>query len=163
MKKALALVCLAAAVAALAACNDNNSSPTAASSPTPAPNPSPSPGGCTQTTLATATRPLTRDVLDSTAFTTTQAGPVTVTVDWTNQQANVGAFIVQAGTCTAQRFNRSNCSFLAESGNDKPHKIQVSLPAGSYELLLDDFGAGGGVKGASSETATVRIVQSTGC
>ncbi len=159
MSKVLASLCLAAAAAALAACNDNNT-PTAATSPSPAPNPTASPTGCTQTTLATATRSLTRDVLDSTPFTVTQSGPVQITVDWQNAQTNVGAFIVQAGSCTAQRFNKSNCSFAAQSGNDKPHKMSINLTPGSYELLLDDFG---GVKNASSETATVQIVQSTGC
>ncbi len=162
MSKILASLCLATAAIALAACNDSNT-PTAASSPTPAPNPTSSPTGCTQTTLATATRSLTRDTLDSTPFTVTQAGRVDITVDWQNAQANVGAFVVQAGSCTAQRFNRSNCSFAMQSGNDKPHKMSVNLAAGSYELLLDDFGAGGGVKNASSETATAQIVQSTGC
>ncbi len=162
MSKILASLCVAAAAIALGACNDSNT-PTAASSPTPAPNPTASPTGCTQTTLVTATRPLTRDVLDSTPFTVTQSGPIQVTVDWQNAQTNVGAFIVQAGSCTAQRFNKSNCSFAAQSGNDKPHKFSVNLTPGSYELLLDDFGAGGGVRNASSETATVQVVESSGC
>ncbi len=119
--------------------------------------------GFTQTTLATTTRSISRDVLDSTPFTTTSSGRVDITVDWKNDQANVGAFLVQAGTCTAQRFNRTNCTFLAESGIDKPHRMSASLPAGSYQLLLDYFGAGAMAKNASAETATVQIVQSTGC
>jgi len=155
MSKLLAPVCLAAAALALG-CNDNNSTPTAASSPTPAPNPSPA--ACTGTTPATATRPLTRNGLDSTPFTTTAAGHVDITVDWQDPDANVGAFVVQADSCTPQRFNKEGCSFLIQSGGDKPHKMGVDLPAGSYELLLDYFG--GGAKGSSSETATVQVVQS---
>ncbi len=125
--------------------------------------PAASPPGCTQTTLATATRSLTRDVLDSTPFTVTQSGRIDITVDWHNAEANVGAFVVQAGSCTAEHFKRSS-SFVAQSGNDKPHKMTVNLTAGSYELLLDDFGVGSGVvRNASSETATVQVVESSGC
>jgi hypothetical protein len=139
---------------------------TAAPNPSPSPSPSatPSPTGCTQTNLASASPALSWNVLSSTAFTTTQDARVDITVDWQNANANVGAYVVQAGTCTQQRFNNRNCSFLLASGDDKPHVMSANLPAGSYELLLNDFGAGGGSRaGDSSETASVQIVQSTGC
>jgi len=159
MSKLLASLCLAAATLALGSCDDDDT-PTAASTPTPAPNPSPTPVGCTQTTLATETRTLARNDLVSTPFATTEAGRVDVTVDWQDAESNVGAFIVEAGTCTPQRFNREGCPFLLQSGDDKPHTMSADLPAGSYELLLDYFGGGAGA--SSSETATLEIVQSTG-
>ena len=63
------------------------------------------------TTLATASPALSWNVLNSTAFTTTQSGQVDITVDWHNAEANVGAFVVQAGSCTAEHFKKSSCSF----------------------------------------------------
>jgi hypothetical protein len=153
VSKVLAPLCLAAV--ALAGCNGNNSTPTSPATPTPAPNPSPT--ACAATTLATATKPLSWNVLDSTAFTTTTAGHVDITVDWTNAQSNVGAFLVESGSCTQQRFNKGDCTYLIQSGEDKPHKLGVDLPAGSYELLLNYFGSG--TRGSSSETATVQVVQ----
>ncbi len=163
MTKALVFACLAAPMALLVGCNDNTTTPTAAN-PSPSPSASPSPTGCTQTTLVTATPMLSWNVLNSTAFTTTQAGTVDITVDWQNASTNVGAFVVQAGTCTQQNFNKSKCTFVLASGNDKPHKMSASLPAGSFELLLNDFGGGTrGTGASSSETATVQIVQSSGC
>jgi hypothetical protein len=164
MTKALACVCLATAVAALTACNNDNNPAAPNPSPSPSPSATPSPTGCTQTTLASASPALSWNVLNPTAFTTTQDARVDITVDWQNASTNVGAFVVQAGTCTQQRFNNQNCTFLLSSGDDKPHVMSANLPAGSYELLLNDFGAGGGSRGAgSSETASVQIVQSTGC
>jgi hypothetical protein len=154
VSKVLAPVCLAAVVA-LAGCNDDNANPAAPATPTPAPNPSPS--ACADTTLATATKPLSRNVLDSTAFTTTAAGHVDITVDWTNAQSNLGAFVVESGSCSQQRFNKGDCTFLIQSGEDKPHKLGIDLPAGSYELLLNYFGSG--TRRSSSETATVQVVQ----
>lgn len=39
--------------------------------------------------------------------------------------------------------------------------MSVDLPAGSYELLLDNFGTGSPARNGS-ETATVQVVESTG-
>jgi hypothetical protein len=158
MTRVLASLCLAAAAASLVACGGDDNGPTASSSPSPTPTPTPASTGCTQTTLATATRALTWNILDTTPFTTTQAGRVDVTVDWRDAGSNVGAYVVEAGTCTAQRFNNGNCSFLVSSGGDKPHQLSANLPAGAYELLLQNFGGGR----SSSETATAQIVESTG-
>jgi hypothetical protein len=160
MTKVLACVCVAAAAAALSACNDNNNP--AAPNPSPSPTATPSPTGCTQTSLASVTPTLSWNVLNSTAFTTTQDARIDITVDWQNASTNVGAYVVQAGTCTQQNFNSQKCSFLLGSGDDKPHKLSGNLPAGSYELLLNNFGSGKR-GGTSAETATVQVTQSVGC
>ncbi len=161
MSRGLPCVCAAAAVAALVSCNDDNNAPTSPN-PSPSPTATPSPTGCTQTTLASANPTLAWNVLSSTAFSSTQAGTVDITVDWQNANFNVGAWVVEAGTCSAERFNKGDCNFLAASGSDKPHKLSASLPAGSYELLLNNFGSGTR-GGTTPETATVQIVLSTGC
>ncbi len=153
------------ASALLAACSDDNSNqvtnPTTATGTSTTATTTPS--TCTQTTLTSSQVTADRNVLTSVAFTTSTAGRVDVTVDWTNADLNVGAFLVNGGTCTQQNWNAQKCSFLVQSGSDKPHKLSASLPAGNYELLINNFGGTRGTRTATtSETVSAQVVLSAG-
>jgi hypothetical protein len=109
-------------------------------------------------------------------FTTTAAGRVDVTVDWTTQGSRVGAFVAQAGTCNEAQFTGGQCTFSGRSagtGGDtgatsaftgKPGRYAVqNAAAGNWELLLTSYGATDDDDDANNaETATVRVVQSAG-
>ncbi len=157
--RSLAFACLAAA-AVLSGCNDDNNGitnpgGTGGTSATPTPSP-----GCTQTTVASATRTVGRNVLDSVPFSTSGAGRLDITVDWRDAAANVGAFLVAAGSCSQTQFNNQACSVLVDSGGDKPHWMSANVPAGSYEVLINNFG---GTPANVLQPVTVQVVLSVGC
>jgi hypothetical protein len=118
------------------------------------------PSGCTQTTLSDAGETsLGRHAWSSTAFTTATDGRLDITVSRQSADANVGAFVVRGGSCTQAQFQGNQCSFiLASSGDDNPEQISGRVPAGNYELLLQNFGGGNG----QSEPVTAKVVLSAG-
>ncbi len=118
--------------------------------------------GCTQATVAERTKSdLGRDAWEPLAFKTSSEGRVDITVSWENPKANVGAFLVNAGSCTQAQFQGQQCSFLLASGEDNPHQMTAQLPAGDYELLIQDFG--GTSRPAERVAATVVLSTGTGC
>jgi hypothetical protein len=118
--------------------------------------------GCTQTTVAErAQADLGRNAWDPLAFTTTTDGRVDITVDWTNQNANVGAFLVSGGSCSQAQFQGNQCSFILASGDDRPHQMSARIPAGSYELVLQNFG--GTPQSAEPVSATVVLSVGESC
>lgn len=98
-------------------------------------------------------------ILGPVPFTTTQAGTLSVTVDWTFPSNDVDLFVVR-GTdpCTVATFNNRTCAFLstAESATQKPERLTInSLPAGAYTLYVANFGA-------TDESVAWQVVLTTG-
>jgi hypothetical protein len=77
-------------------------------------------------------------------FTTTAAGSVAITVDWTFATNDVDIFLARGSEpCTLQTFNDRSCGFIAteESLSMKPEKLTIpSLAAGTYSLYIANFG-----------------------
>ncbi|PYQ40706.1 MAG: hypothetical protein DMF77_17785 [Acidobacteria bacterium] len=77
-------------------------------------------------------------------FTTTAAGSVGITVDWTFATNDVDIFLARGSEpCTLQTFNDRSCGFIAteESFSMKPEKLTIpSLAAGTYSLYIANFG-----------------------
>jgi len=86
-------------------------------------------------------------------FTTTAAGVLDVTVDWTLAQDNVEIYLAQ-GECTIDQVNQRTCPFagFSESATAKPERIHIpSLAAGTYSLMI-------GNRGPSIESVSYQIV-----
>jgi hypothetical protein len=103
------------------------------------------------TTLASVTRvvsqgnaPMGSKFVAPVVFTTTTAGSVGITVDWTFATNDVDIFLARGSEpCTLQTFNDRSCGFIAteESVSMKPEKLTVaSLAAGTYSLYIANFG-----------------------
>ena len=123
--------------ASLAACG--GSSP---STPTPTPTPVPTPpppqvlvqGGDTLEAEFTGRLP----------FTTTRAGMLEATVDWTYATNDLDVALVQ-GDCSFEQAAAAQCTVLAisESTTAKPEKITAnSAAAGTYTLFIENTGPG---------------------
>lgn len=122
------------ALAGLSACGGGGGSPTS-SSVVATPQP------CTQTTVFQGQGSLTASTIDQEPFTTTTAGRLDVTVDWTFATSDIGVYVVPANSCALAQFNTRTCNFLirSESGA-KPRKVSMAnLSPGSYDLLLANF------------------------
>lgn len=115
--------------------------------------------GCTQTSVATRDQAaLDRNGWESVPFTTSTDGRVDITVSWQNSNANIGAFLVNSGSCSQAQFQAQACTFILASGEDQPHQMSGRVAAGSYELLLQNFGG----TSASAEPVSATIVLSAG-
>ena len=129
------------------------------STPDPVVTPTPTPTPCTQATLLQTSGSLPSRILVRLPFSTTTAGRLDVTVDWTFAASPVGVYLVTANSCTIDQFNAQTCTFLARSETTtKPRKISVpNVGAGSYELLLANFAS-------QDESLAVQVVlSSSGC
>jgi hypothetical protein len=77
-------------------------------------------------------------------LTTSAAGQLDITVDWTFATNDLDVYLVRGGGgCSAEQFNSRQCEFVAlsESVTAKPEKISVSsLAAGAYSLLIINWG-----------------------
>jgi hypothetical protein len=86
-------------------------------------------------------------------FTTTVAGRLDVTVDWTFATDNVDVYVAR-GTCTIDQVNQRTCPFatLSESTTAKPERLVMSsLDPGTYNLMI-------GNRGPASEAASYQVV-----
>ena len=130
--------CLAgtALAASLAACG-GSSSPTA---PTPTPVPTPPP----PQVVAQGSDTLEAEFTGRLPFTTTRAGNVEATVDWTYATNDVDVALVQ-GDCSFEQAVAQQCTVLAISVSTtaKPEKITASnAAAGTYTLFIENTGPG---------------------
>jgi hypothetical protein len=107
------------------------------------PSPSPSPALVTRV-VSQGNAPMGSKFVAPVVFTTTAAGSVGITVDWTFATNDVDIFLARGSEpCTLQTFNDRSCGFIAteESFTMKPEKLTVpSLAAGTYSLYIANFG-----------------------
>jgi hypothetical protein len=111
--------------------------------PPPPPTPPPPPAQVTRV-VSQGNTPMQSKHVAPVVFTTTAAGSVGITVDWTFATNDVDIFLARGSEpCTLQTFNDRSCGFIAteESLSMKPEKLTVpSLAAGTYSLYIANFG-----------------------
>jgi hypothetical protein len=94
--------------------------------------------------IAQGSGSLEADTVAPLVFTTTAAGVVGVTVDWTFATNDIDIYLTRGSDpCTLETFNNRTCGFIAteESPSMKPEKLSVSgLAAGTYTLYVANFG-----------------------
>ena len=77
-------------------------------------------------------------------FTTTSAGTLDVTVDWTFASNDVDIFLARGSApCSLATFNDRSCGFIAteESKTMKPERLRsANLAPGAYSLYVANFG-----------------------
>lgn len=135
------LPCLAVVLASVVpqGCGGGSNTPTAV--PTPAPTPTPAP---VTRVISQGSGSLGRLTVSPVLFTTTAAGTVNISVDWTFASNDVDIFLARGSEpCTLQTFNNRTCGFVAteESVTMKPEKLTVQgLAAGSYTLYILNAG-----------------------
>jgi hypothetical protein len=110
------------------------------STPTTPATPAPTPTPCTQSTVLQVNGAVPAFAGGSVQFTTTAAGRLDITVDWTFAATPLGVYLFNADSCSEDQFPDA-CTFLIRSETTvKPRK--VSLPnaaARSYELLVVNY------------------------
>jgi hypothetical protein len=85
---------------------------------------------------------LEAETIGWTTFTTTRAGALDVTVDWTYATNDVDVLITK-GTCNADQLEADQCSVLTYSTSTtaKPEKARAeSADAGTYTLFIENSG-----------------------
>ena len=120
------------------------STPTPAPSPTPEPTPTPTPTTTSTSVIGAGSSSLAVSTLLSVPFTTSAAGTIGATVDWTFSTNDVDLYLAR-GTdpCTIAQFNDSECPFLdsATSPSTKPETVTApNLTGGAYTLYIGNFG-----------------------
>jgi hypothetical protein len=120
------------------------SAPEPTPTPTPSPTPAPTPTTTSTSVIGAGSSSLAVLTLLSVPFTTTAAGTIGATVDWTFSTNDVDLYLTR-GTdpCTAEQFNNSTCPFLdsATSATTQPETVSVpDLTAGAYTLYIGNFG-----------------------
>jgi hypothetical protein len=108
--------------------------------PTVVPTPQPTPTPCTQTQVGIATGAVPAETVAGVDFTTTAAGRIDVTLDWTFPTSPIGMYLFRANTCDFTQFN--SCPFLIRSDPTtvKPRRASAeNQPAGAYELIVVNF------------------------
>jgi hypothetical protein len=90
-------------------------------------------------------------------FTTTQAGTIEATLDWTYAENDLDLALVR-GDCSFEQFIDEQCQILAfsESETAKPEKVRVpGEAAGPHTMFFYNYGPG-------DESVSYRIVLSPG-
>jgi hypothetical protein len=131
-----AYISAAALAAALAGCSSNNNSPT---TPTPTPLPTPTAGVIVSQITGGA---LPAGVVAWVPFTTTEAGSLDATVDWTLASDDIDVYLTQ-GSCDVNTFGTTACPVLgySESTTAKPEQAHVaSAAAGTYTIFVNNLG-----------------------
>jgi hypothetical protein len=140
---------------------------------------------CTQQVVAEEQMSLDQNAMTVIPFTTSTAGRVDVTVQWTTQGAQLGAFIAQTGSCNESQFTGGTCTFAGRSagsggttdsasaftGSSPGRFAAQNVAAGNWDLILMNYGTStgnggtGGTGGGTSqdpEAVAVQVVSSTG-
>ena len=140
------LLCCAFAAALGSACGDSGSTPT-----------SPLGGAaCTQTTILQGTGSLPANTADIESLTTTKAGRLDVTLDWTSTSSTMLVAVAQ-DPCSFEQFQAGSCQLLLNSASPpKPLKGSISgLAAGSYVLFIGNVNS-------AAESVSLQVVSSSG-
>ncbi len=130
-------VAVALSVAILPGCGGTTKPTQVTASPTPPPSPPPS-------VIVTGSGGLGIRLLAMIPFTSTTAGRLDATVDWTFAANDVDVYLVR-GACTFEQFIADQCTVVAfsESLSAKPEKISApGAAAGAYMLLIGNRGPG---------------------
>ena len=111
--------------------------------PTPDPTPTPTPGDTSVIDEGSSSLgPLTRLTVP---FTTSAAGTIGATVDWTFATNDVDIYLARGNNlCTIDQFNNNQCQFLGSttSVSTKPETLSVSnLTAGPYTMYIVNWGS----------------------
>ena len=129
---------------------------------------------CTQTVVAGGSEALQEGTLTAIPFTTTAAGRLDVTVDWTTQSgANLSAFVAAAGSCNEAQWSGGQCTFTGQSGTgtdtgsvftSKPGRFSSqNVAAGNYDLLVISWGSDPEQPNSdNTEGVSYQVVQSVG-
>jgi hypothetical protein len=137
---------VAAGLVLMVGCSDSRSSvgPSPMASPTPVPPPAPPPTPVTSV-IARGGSPLGPSTLLHTRFTTTAAGTIGATVDWTHPTNDIDVYLTRgAEPCTLEQVNEDQCPFIgvATSLTAKPETLSVpDLAAGQYVLYIGNYGS----------------------
>jgi hypothetical protein len=139
------------ACALLPSCgSDRNNNPTPVPTPTPVPP-------AVSTVVSTGSGSVPVRILAFIPFSTTAAGRLDVTVDWTFATNDVDVYLVR-GACVFEQFVANQCAVatFSESASAKPERLTLSgAAAGSYELLI-------GNRGPTDESVAFQVVLTTG-
>jgi hypothetical protein len=109
---------------------------------TPSPSPSPVIVQAPPVVVAQGSGSLGKRLLALIPFSTTVAGKIDVTVDWTFATDDVDVYLVR-GACSFDQFVAGQCTMVSfsESTTAKPEKLSVpGAAAGSYVLLIGNLG-----------------------
>ena len=143
-------VWIAAAAAALPGCGSSTT-------PTPTATPVPTPPPIVETIVASGSGTIPNRILAFIPFTTSAAGRINVTVDWTFATNDVDVYLVR-GACTFEQFVANQCTLVtfSESTTAKPERLTASgAAAGNYLLLI-------GNAGPADESVAFQVVLTTG-
>jgi hypothetical protein len=115
---------------------------------------------CTQSTLFQGSSPVSPTTLvRAPSFTTSAAGRLDVTLDWTFTSSSMGVYVVPQGSCTLDQFNARTCNFVIRSDSgSKPRKVSGSnVAAGTYDLLVANFSS------QDESVSAVVVLSSSSC
>jgi hypothetical protein len=126
---------LLGAIVALSACGG----PTAPSSD---PSPTPSPTAVQTVVMQASIDSLPVDYVAGQYFSTSAAGTLDVTVDWTFTEDTLYVWLAK-GQCTFEQFGSDACEYLTQSLAPRPKPGVLSVPglaAGPYTLIVGNLG-----------------------
>jgi hypothetical protein len=124
--------------------------------PTPPPVTTPP---CSQTNLFQNGGPVPSKYVVVESVTTSTTARLDLTLDWTFPSSVVGLYLVPAGSCNLDGFNKRTCSFLVRSeSGPKPRKVSAANVApGGYDVLMANFAS-------QDESMVLQVVlSSSGC
>lgn len=169
----MTLVAAGAMAAAIGCGDDNNNNATGGTGGTG----TGATAACQQTVVAEKQVTLNDRTMTVVPFTTTSAGRVDVTVQWTTAGNRVAAFIAPTGACNQSQFSGGTCTFTGRSagtggdtgssaaftGSNPGRFATQNVAAGKYDLILMSYGtADKGGAGATDEAVAVQVVSSVG-
>ena len=108
--------------------------------PPPTPPPPPPPPVVVSQGVGLA---LEAQFLGRVVFTTTRAGTLQATVDWTFDENDVDVGIL-TGDCSFDQFVSAQCEIVAISASTtaKPERVRGAAAAGTYTLFIENTGPG---------------------
>lgn len=124
-------ICALVSVASLGGCGgESPTTPASPATPTPVP--------VTRTVVLQGSQAIPADWHYEWWFTTTRAGTLDITVDWTYADSTVWVLLAQ-GKCDEQALNAGQCQWLIQTQGSTPKPRALTLPsaaAGQYTLYI---------------------------
>lgn len=123
------------AVVALSACGTSPTEPKIASPPPP-------PASVKTVVMEGSIASLPVDYVAGQYFSTTAAGTIDVTVDWTFTENTIYVWLAK-GKCTFEQFDAGACEYATTSFASRPKPRVLSVPgaaAGTYTLIIGNLG-----------------------
>jgi hypothetical protein len=139
---ALLFLAVAAIAVGSSGCDKSPCSNPAAATCTP-PVPSTTPPAPARTVLAEASIPaLPVNYVAGRYFSTSGAGGVDVTIDWTFAEDTIHAWLAK-GQCSFEAFEADTCEYVTQSRASRPKPRVLTMPsasAGTYTLIVANWG-----------------------